>query len=71
MPLKHLLDDEFCECPWLAELEAKRAQVDDLRAALTGFREAFANRGETTSLYEWNERLKAADAKAAHVLGAS
>lgn len=44
--------------------------VESLRAALGQFRDAFANRGETTSLHEWNERLKVADAFAARALAA-
>ncbi len=39
----------------------RRKEADDL---LREFSEAFGNRGETTSLHTWNERLKTADAKA-------
>ena len=39
-----------------------------LRAALTAFCEAFENRGETTSLKEWNGRLKLANDSAREAL---
>lgn len=47
---------------------AALVELDALRGALEGFRAAFANRGETTSLHAWHERLRAADAVAADVL---
>jgi hypothetical protein len=50
---------------------AALGELRTLRAALQGFRDAFANCGETTSLHEWNQRLKAADAVAAAALGSS
>ncbi len=39
-----------------------------LLAALTDFCNAFTNRGETTSLHEWNNRMKAAYAAAVEAL---
>ena len=42
-----------------------RRQYSEVAGALTAFREAFANRGDSTSLHEWNERMKAADLLAA------
>ena len=45
-----------------AELRRQYAEAID---ALRGYRAAFANRGETTSLHDWNQRLKQADEAAA------
>lgn len=42
-----------------------RRQYSEVAAALRGYRDAFANGGETTSLHDWNERMKAADLVAA------
>ena len=39
-----------------------------LRVALAEFCEAFTNRGETTPLHEWNNRMKAAHANALEAL---
>jgi hypothetical protein len=44
------------------------AENSRLRGALTSFCEAFDNRGETTSLKEWNSRLKLAYANAREAL---
>lgn len=58
----------------LCDLAIKGLQVDsrpeeaNLRAALAEFCEAFRNRGETTSLHEWGERLKAVHANALEAL---
>ena len=45
-------------------LACKAVAAQDLYEALEGFCEAFSNCGETTSLHAWNQRLKAADARA-------
>ena len=42
--------------------------VDELEELLREWSEAFKNRGETTSLQEWNARLKAIDDKTTAIL---
>lgn len=44
-------------------------RANSLHAALWEFHEAFNNRGETTSLKEWNDRMRVADEKAIKELG--
>ena len=44
------------------------AELELLRKSLTDFCIAFENRGETTSLQEWNKRLKSACDNAREVL---
>ena len=41
---------------------------DDLRMALTNLCDAFNNRGETTSIKEWNDRMKVAHDNAREAL---
>ena len=53
---------EWCEK--LPDLHLVNRQLNDLIATLTEFRAAFANRGEKTSLYTWDQRMREADAKA-------
>jgi hypothetical protein len=43
-------------------------RIDMLAAALADYRRAFANDGKTSSLADWQRRMKAADTSAAAVL---
>mgnify|MGYP003393797241 CR=1 FL=1 len=48
--------------------EAMGDRANNLFGALLEFHNAFCNRGETTSLHDWNERMKRADEHACQVL---
>jgi len=51
-------------CGKLSDFHLANRQLKTLVDALTEFRAAFANRGEKTSLYTWDQRMREADAKA-------
>lgn len=50
------------------ELARLRDRSNNLFGALLEFHNAFHNRGETTSLHEWNERMRQADERACQIL---
>jgi hypothetical protein len=52
----------------LEQADKAMLHVADLTVALGAFCAAFSNDGETTSLHEWNKKMKAADEKAKIVL---
>lgn len=56
IPVQHY-DDDFFIC---TTLEDARDEVARLRACLINMQAAWNNKGETTSVYVWNERMKAA-----------
>lgn len=83
-PLKHdtiqeigdMLEDLDATCKERGEklgrlrnrVEAEETRNFQLEDALKHFLAAFENNGETTSLYEWNKKLKAASEKARSAL---
>ena len=50
------------------DAERLRERANNLFGALLEFHNAFHNRGETTSLHEWNKRMKRADEHACQIL---
>jgi hypothetical protein len=67
--LENSLESAGAEADGKNELAAQwEASANHAQKALAEFVEAFENRGETTSLYEWNQRLKSANEKARSIL---
>lgn len=63
------MGDRPCSDVSRIELCAHHARVKFLETALRRFHREFNNRGETSSLHDWNERMKNADVMARVALG--